>query len=419
MSSTEAGRPRVPRMPLPPAVPPRPAGPPRPRERAAAPEPEGAEPLPRDEATRQVASGPRAPRDSGRPATVKEGEPGSGEAARPMEDAGSTGTARPEGEAEPAGATPRRPPRPPATAPPEPSRPPVPAPAVPPQPQHPPESGPFGADDVAGPPTFRLKPIRIETGTPGRRRPSRAVAAAACLVLGVGLLGGTTAGIVLDGRAEAGTPRQVFEDAREMWHSVPVNGLFARTVHGAAAGPGGADRNWIRVAVAPDSPCSGAVDRLLARALAPVGCRRLVRATYLDETGTDATTVGLVFTEADPAGMRRLQRRFAREELDRRSDLMPRAYGPRGTPAAGFGDAQRGSWTVDVLTDAPVVVLAVSGFADGRTVQDPRPAAEATAPEASSVPAQAGLGHEAESLASHLREKVRKRLRESREGGTP
>ncbi|MFE9838857.1 hypothetical protein ACFYP4_27505 [Streptomyces sp. NPDC005551] len=245
----------------------------------------------------------------------------------------------------------------------------------------------------------------------GRRTRPRALAAAACVVLGLGLIGGAATGSWLtgDSAAEAGSPG-AFAAAGGMWHSVPVDRLFPPTVNGEGAGPGGADRTWTRIGVAPDGGCADAFDPLLRKALAPAGCLRLLRATYTDATRSHVTTVGLLFTKADAAAMTSLKNRFRREGLDRRTDLMPRSYAPKNTLAAGFGDAQRASWTVSVLTDAPVVVFAVSGFADGRTVATPQPAADATGSGATTAPAQAGLGHEAQGLADRVERSLRKRV---------
>ncbi|MEU9670673.1 hypothetical protein AB0E25_34905 [Streptomyces bobili] len=234
------------------------------------------------------------------------------------------------------------------------------------------------------------------------------VAAAACVVLGLGLIGGAVTGSWLVGDpADAGEPG-VYATAGGLWHNVPVDQLFPPTVDGQGAGPGGADRTWTRIAVAPDSGCAGAFDPLLAKALAPVGCARLLRATYTDATRSHVTTVGMLFTNADAAGMRALDTRFDREGLARRTDLMPRPYAAKGTVAAAFGDGQRASWTVSVLTDAPVVVYAVSGWADGRTVATPQSAVEATASGASTAAAQAGVGHEAKGLADRIERGLRK-----------
>ncbi|WP_235981217.1 hypothetical protein [Streptomyces albidus (ex Kaewkla and Franco 2022)] len=279
------------------------------------------------------------------------------------------------------------------------------APGRPPLPPLPP-GRPAGSFE-SGPPTAQLRPIQDES--PHHRPAPRTVAAAACLVLGVGLIGGAAAGMtwLTDDPGDQATAQEVFDNARTMWHSKSVDEIFPRELKGVGAGPGGADRQWLRVAVAPDGNCRNAFDPLLAKALSPVGCSRLLRATYADETTSSVTTVGLVFTRSDDAGMRSLRKRFAVENLSERTDLMPRPYAARGTVAADFGDAQRASWTVRVLAEAPVVAYAVTGFADGRVVSDPQAAAEATEKGETSAAAQAGLGHDAQGIADRIERRLR------------
>ncbi|MEU4880444.1 hypothetical protein AB0G19_08260 [Streptomyces althioticus] len=264
------------------------------------------------------------------------------------------------------------------------------------------------------------RPASVSFGDPGsrprpfaRRTRGQVVAAAVCLVLGTGLIGGAVTGAWLADGPEGPGTRHAFAVAGDLWHEVPVDQLFPPTVQGRGAGPGEADRVWTRIAVAPDSGCKGAFDALLTRVLAPVGCERLLRATYTDATQSHVTTVGLLFTEADAAGMEGLARRFERERLDRRGDLMPLPYAAKGTAAEGFGPEQRASWAISVLTDAPVVVYAVSGWADGRTVDEPQPAEDAMRSGAGTAPAQAGLGHEARGLADRFERALRQRA------GTP
>ncbi|MET7681715.1 hypothetical protein [Streptomyces sp. NPDC005423] len=247
----------------------------------------------------------------------------------------------------------------------------------------------------------------------GRVRPRTAVIAL-CLVLGLGLISGAVTGSWLTGETTAPKDAGTYAAAGALWHSVPVDELFPATVRGRGAGPGGADRTWTRIGVAPDSGCADAFDPLLRATLAPAGCRRLLRATYTDATQSFVTTVGLLFTKADAATMGALARRFKDEGLADRTDLMPRPYAAKGTAAAGFGDRQRASWTVSVLTDAPVVVYAVSGWADGRTVDTPQSAEQAIQSGTTTAPSQAGLGNEAQGLA----DRVGRSLRETVESPT-
>lgn len=249
---------------------------------------------------------------------------------------------------------------------------------------------------------------RVRPRPLGSRIRSRTAAVAACVVLGLGLIGGAVTGSWLTGDDGVDDSASTFAAAGQLWHSVPVDQLFPPTVQGQGAGPGGADRTWTRIAVAPDTGCTGAFDPLLSKVLAPVGCQRLLRATYTDATQSYVTTVGLLFTRADIAAMTSLSNRFKNEKLGDRTDLLPRPYAAKGTVAAAFGDKQRASWTVSVLTDAPVVVYAVSGWADGRTVDAPEPADEAVTSGSTTAPAQSGLGNEAEGLADRVERSLRK-----------
>ncbi|MFD5328964.1 hypothetical protein, partial [Streptomyces sp. NPDC127092] len=242
--------------------------------------------------------------------------------------------------------------------------------------------------------TTRLRPIR-ERGT------GRVVAAAVCAVLALGLVGGALTGAVLAGTG-AGEPAEPpgFSRARALWHDAPVDTLFPRTLSGPSAGPGGATRTWSRIVVAPDAPCTAAgLPRALHTALSTVGCDRVLRATYTDATSSHVVTVALVFTQADPATMRTLGSRAADEPAP--------ALSAPGTVAARFGDRQRASWWRHVLTDLPVVVTAVSGFADGRVVGVPEHAERAMTPKRTTAVAQAGLGHEAKGVAEAVERSLR------------
>ena len=249
---------------------------------------------------------------------------------------------------------------------------------------------------------------RVRPRPLGSRIRSRTAAVAACVVLGLGLIGGAVTGSWLTGDDGVDSGATSFAAAGQLWHSVPVDQLFPPTVQGQGAGPGGADRTWTRIAVAPDTGCTGAFDPLLSKVLAPVGCQRLLRATYTDATQSYVTTVGLLFTKADIAAMTSLSTRFKNEKLGDRTDLLPRPYAAKSTVAATFGDKQRASWTVSVLTDAPVVVYAVSGWADGRTVDAPEPADEAVTSGSTTAPSQSGLGNEAQGLADRVERSLRK-----------
>ncbi|WP_235032107.1 hypothetical protein [Actinacidiphila yanglinensis] len=235
--------------------------------------------------------------------------------------------------------------------------------------------------------------------------------AAACLVVGLGLVGGAVAGAVITHGPSRPAPvadgsPQAFAQARDVWRNTPVDKLFPPTLTAKDGGPGGADRSWTRLGVAAPAGCTGAFDPLLQQVLAPAGCARLLRATYVDSTSTTVTTVGLVVASGQAPAMSALNKRWSAQKLGERIDLMPRPVAFPGTPSAHFGTHQRGSWDVQVSADLPFVVYAVSGFADGRTVPQPQPADKADAPGATTAPAQAGLGFDSSGLASAVDDRV-------------
>ncbi|GAA3728143.1 hypothetical protein [Streptomyces tremellae] len=270
--------------------------------------------------------------------------------------------------------------------------PPVQPPALPPLPPLPPHGTyPPRPAPAAGPP----------------RRTRRTALTVALLVLGLGLVGGAVTGSWLLDQDPAHAAAGRFDTARQLWHTTPVDTLFPPVVDGTGAGPDGADRTWTRLGVAPDSGCAATLGPDLAAALRTAGCLRVVRATYRDATSSDVTTVGLVFTRADPAGTAALRTAFTKRRLAADPRLLPAAYAVPGTAAASFGGRQRASWSIDVLAQAPVVAYAVTGFADGRAVAAPEPAAAAMAAHDTSPAGQAGLGYEAKGLADRVGRTVR------------
>ncbi|MFB6812161.1 hypothetical protein [Streptomyces sp. NPDC056387] len=219
----------------------------------------------------------------------------------------------------------------------------------------------------------------------------RALAAALCALLGVGLIGGAGVGGWVEQRAahQPLAADAAYRKAASLWRATPVDTLFPPVLHGADAGPGGADRTWTRVALAPDADCGPALAADWRAAFAATGCTRVLRATYTDATRSSLVTVGLVFTPADAPAMAALRGRLP------------------APPGYGFADSQRAAWTASVPAEAPVVVYAVSAFTDGRTLDAPRPAEDAMRKDATGAVAQAGLGHEAKAVADRTERTVR------------
>ena len=181
-----------------------------------------------------------------------------------------------------------------------------------------------------------------------------------------------------------------FAAARQVWHTAPVDTLFPAVVSPAADRRGGSELDADRGGGA--GGCAGAFDPLLERVLVP---RRLPCGCCGRRTSTSAsttvTTVSVLLGRVGrtAGGIGALNQRWASGSSSvTGGDLIPRAAAFPGTPAARFGRAQRGSWTVTVSTASPVVVYAVSGFADGRALPVPQPAATADSSRAAGIAAR-------------------------------
>ncbi|MEU3727203.1 hypothetical protein [Streptomyces sp. NPDC031705] len=219
-----------------------------------------------------------------------------------------------------------------------------------------------------------------------RRRPGRILGATLCALLGTALLAGAATAAWSGYRSahRPPAPEAAYREAAALWRSAPVDSLLPPVLDGPDAGPGGADRSWTRIALAPDADCAAALPADWRTALAATGCTRVLRATYTDATRSSLITVGLVFTPADAAAMNALRGHLT----------VPPAY--------EYADARRAAWTATVADEAPAVVYAVSAFADGRTVDAPVPAEEAARQGATGTVAEAGLGHEAKAAADRV-----------------
>ncbi|GGS05666.1 hypothetical protein Snoj_48480 [Streptomyces nojiriensis] len=237
---------------------------------------------------------------------------------------------------------------------------------------------------ILGEPEPTAQPAHADTHT--RRHPARVLAATLCVLLGTGLVGGAALTTWAEHRAAARPlpADAAYRKAGSLWRAAPVDSLLPPVLTGPSAGPGGSHRTWTRIALAPDADCPAALAADWQALLAATGCTRVLRATYTDATRSSLITVGMVFTPADAPAMTALAGRIP------------------APPAYGFTDAQRAAWASSVPAEAPVVVYAVSAFADGRPLDAPRPAEDLMKKDATGAAAQAGLGHEARALADRV-----------------
>lgn len=151
----------------------------------------------------------------------------------------------------------------------------------------------------------------------------------------------------------------------QRWERLPLGQIFPLSVRYTEQGSSEAAT---RLGIGAGDSCVVALDVTLRAAADRSGCLAALRASYADQLGGTVYTVGVVVFPGNAAA-----REFA-------GAVPPGAYPATGlntlalpgTAAALFGDPARQTMAVQV--SGPYVVLAVSGYADGR------PASKATEP---------------------------------------
>jgi hypothetical protein len=206
---------------------------------------------------------------------------------------------------------------------------------------------------------------------PGRlRRGTRWTAM--LLLLGLGLCGLAAAAV---GVAHQLLPRQftvvqerqiMAWDMTRRWRALSVGQIFPSTITyevpaQAVNGDQGLMLDADRLEISPATDCASGVSGGAATVLAADHCSALLRATYLDSSGSMVATLGVAVlpdSQAATAAARALAARG--QDLA----LAVRALPVAGTVASGFGDGQR--QVADVEPAGPYVILSTAGFTDGR-----------------------------------------------------
>ncbi|GII93053.1 hypothetical protein [Sinosporangium siamense] len=181
------------------------------------------------------------------------------------------------------------------------------------------------------------------------------LAVAASNVL-LGLVGG-----IAESRARPLTSAEreeyVRQDIARRWRAWPAALVFPEEVE--YIGLERAQQYARRIGIAPETACTNAVDPQVATAFEEHGCRTMLRATYVDQSGTFVMTVGVAVMEDEEARTSA----SALLPVDDRVGVRPVAF--PGTVADLFGAAQRQrtGW----VGAGPYLVFSTAGYTDGRT----------------------------------------------------
>jgi hypothetical protein len=191
----------------------------------------------------------------------------------------------------------------------------------------------------------------------------------AALVLGLAGLTASAAGIavqVLPRRFSTAQQQQImtWESARH-WRVLPAGKIFPATVgyqvpSYALFATSVLPLTARRVGIARQASCAAAADPAAAAVLDQHGCARMLRATYIDATGSLVVTVGVAVMPGQAAAEASIHALPVRQGLQ----AGVRSLAFRDTLTAGFGDAQQ--QLSMAISRGPYLILSAAGYSDGR-----------------------------------------------------
>lgn len=153
-----------------------------------------------------------------------------------------------------------------------------------------------------------------------------------------------------------------------IWSDEPADSIFPDTIGGRDGRLGDLTNPkhayWRRLGISPEMSCSkGLTGKTLEKA-EQVGCKAVLRATYVDPTGDMVATVALIVLPGD--GSKKVELAQAYEEFGQEGTVDPVAV--PGTPAAGWKAAVRNGAALDFTSGEhlPYAIAATTGAVDGR-----------------------------------------------------
>jgi hypothetical protein len=214
-------------------------------------------------------------------------------------------------------------------------------------------------------------PDRPGAGSRLAARRRRFAVFALLLVAALGGLAVTAVGIahgLLPRQFTAAQRRQISDwEMDRRWRDMAAGKIFPAVVSYQVPGADLNDSTDLtlqarRLAISQAETCAGAFDQAAGPLLRRLGCSTALQATYLDASGSMVATVAVAVLPGSAAAS------AAYNRLPGTQAGAPgpaRAFPVPGTPAAGFGDAER--QLSFVVAAGPYVILSTAGFADERT----------------------------------------------------
>lgn len=189
----------------------------------------------------------------------------------------------------------------------------------------------------------------------------RRLTVALLVLAGLAGVGGGAAGLMVEltrhaTHAEAASALR--EEIASRWRRLPAGQIFKPSVTYTLSDGVAATAHL--VGIAPAAPCASAADQVVSRALVREGCVTVLRATYVDDSGTVVSTEGIAVMPSESA---------ANKAVADVPTVTSHHEGLKAVPFPGtvthlFGDRQRAWFTI--IPQGPYVFLSTGGYTTAR-----------------------------------------------------
>jgi hypothetical protein len=183
------------------------------------------------------------------------------------------------------------------------------------------------------------------------------------LVIGMGAVGAGGSLLYLEETRHATTAEANAAGQQELaslWQRMTIGQIFPKTARYTTAGD---PAKATLIGIAPQSSCAAAADSQVAAALTRSGCVTMLRATYVDQSGTVLATVGIAVMKSTNGAQ---QAQSAIEGLGTEEKAGILAVGFPGTP---FPGSAREDFGFLAGGQGPYVFFYTAGYADGRSTR--------------------------------------------------
>ncbi|MFI9049586.1 hypothetical protein [Streptomyces sp. NPDC053427] len=157
-----------------------------------------------------------------------------------------------------------------------------------------------------------------------------------------------------------------------MWRNEPVDKIFPEALADKQdAQSDTADRKraqWHRIGISDKTGCDEGLSSAIAAEAKKLGCKAVLRATYVDPTGNTVATVAVIVLPKGDTAKNKMGDFFSYEQDKHSTRDQVKAFGVPRTLAARWNDAARNGSHGDTVTEMnlPYALSASTGAADGR-----------------------------------------------------